>query len=58
MRSNALLTVCSSVIFATNTLLWMVDRPSPTLASAPGATRLNIHDTTILPIFDCICLFV
>ena len=37
MRSNALLTVCSSVIFATNTLLWLVDRPSPTLASAPGA---------------------
>lgn len=37
MRSNAVLTICSSFLFATATLLWLVDRPSSTLAAAPGA---------------------
>ncbi len=36
MRSNALLTICSSFLFATAMLLWLLDGPSASLASAPG----------------------
>lgn len=36
MRSNALLTIGSLFLFGIATTLWLVDRPSSTLAATPG----------------------